>query len=114
MPKNTSAPSPPGPTGAAGPADGEIVVRRPVEGAPGRQGLPVLHGLSGESAGAKAICMHLVVIPPRGAAEAHWHDGHETAIYLLKGRIKTLYGHGLRKSVVLQARHFVITEGIVL
>ena len=44
--------------------------------------------------------MHLVVIPPGGVAEPHYHRDFETAIYVLEGRVETRYGPGLQQSVV--------------
>lgn len=108
MSNTTIARTTPAPAGRAdAAAGGEILVRRPGQGTRSLQGLPVFHGLSRESVGAKAICMHLVQIPPGAAAKAHLHDGHETAIYLLRGRVKTLYGDGLRKSVINEAGDFI-------
>ncbi len=85
----------------------EIVVIRPSATTPTKQGLPNFHGISGQNAGAKAISMNKVVIPPGGAAKAHVHKGYETAIYLIKGRVKTLYGEGLKKSIVNEAGDFL-------
>jgi uncharacterized RmlC-like cupin family protein len=44
--------------------------------------------------------MHLVVIPPGGAAQPHVHRDYETAIYLVRGRIGARYRPGLRHSVI--------------
>jgi uncharacterized RmlC-like cupin family protein len=85
----------------------EIVVIRPSATTPTKQGLPIFQGISGQNAGAKGISMNKVVIPPGGAAKAHRHRGYETAIYLIKGRVKTLYGEGLKKSVVNEAGDFL-------
>ena len=54
-------------------------------------------GISQESAGAKGVCMHLLTIPPGGQAKAHAHAQHETAIYVLSGRVRMRYGEGLRE-----------------
>jgi uncharacterized RmlC-like cupin family protein len=35
------------------------------------------------------------------------HKGYESVIYLLKGRVRTLYGEGLAKSVVNEAGDFL-------
>ena len=51
--------------------------------------------------------MNLVIIPPGGAAEPHLHRNYETAIYLLKGRVETRYGPGLRQSVINEAGDFI-------
>jgi hypothetical protein len=37
-------------------------------------------GISDATAGSTAIGMNLVIIPPGATAEAHYHDGFETAI----------------------------------
>ena len=51
--------------------------------------------------------MNLVVIPPGGKAEPHYHKGFETGIYVLQGRVETRYGEGLKKSVVNEAGDFI-------
>lgn len=88
-------------------AEQEIVTRRADAGTTSRQGLSLFEGISGENAGARAICMHKVVIPAGGAARAHWHDGHETTIYVLRGRVETRFGEGLSRSVVNGAGDFI-------
>lgn len=56
----------------------------------GKQGFSYFEGVSRESAGSHAICMHLLTIPPGGRAKAHKHATHETAIFMLEG-ITTMY-----------------------
>ena len=51
----------------------------------GKQGFSYNEGITRENVGAKAICMHLLTIPPGGRARAHKHATHETAIYMLEG-----------------------------
>ena len=72
-----------------------------------KQGLPIFQGISGQNAGAKHISMNKVIIPPGGAAKAHVHKGYELVIYLIKGRVKTLYGEGLKKEVINEAGDFL-------
>lgn len=86
---------------------GEIVVIRPATSTDSKQGLPLFQGISGQNAGAKGISMNKVVIPPGGAARAHVHKGYESVIYLIKGRVKTLYGAGLEKSIINEAGDFL-------
>ena len=88
-----------------GPTD--IVVVRPAAEAMSRQRLPFFVGISGATVGAKGISMNLIIIPPGGAAEPHLHRGYETAIYLVKGRVETRYGPGLRESVINEAGDFI-------
>jgi uncharacterized RmlC-like cupin family protein len=71
-----------------------IITVRPKETFISKQQLPNFEGISAQSAGTKHLCMHLVVIPPGGKATAHYHDGFETTIYIIKGRAETKYGAG--------------------
>lgn len=83
-----------------------VTVRNP-ERESSKQELAYFPGISGKTAGARHLTMLKVVIPPGGAAKAHVHKGYESAIYLLKGRVETRYGEGLRKSVVNVAGDFL-------
>ena len=87
--------------------NGEIVTIRPSTTTGTKQGLPIFQGISGQNAGAKHISMNKVIIPPGGAAKAHVHKGYELVIYLIKGRVKTLYGEGLKKEVINEAGDFL-------
>lgn len=84
-----------------------IITVRPDVEVMSRQSLPYFVGISEQSAGAKAISMNLIVIPPGGAADAHLHLGYETAIYILEGDVQTFYGEGLKKSTTNQAGDFI-------
>jgi uncharacterized RmlC-like cupin family protein len=88
-------------------ASSDVVTVRPEKGVMTRQRLPYFIGISAATAGAKGICMHMVVIPPGAAAEPHRHVGYETALYILEGRVETRYGPGLRESVINEAGDFV-------
>jgi len=72
-----------------------------------RQRLPYFVGISGQTVGAQGLSMHLVVIPPGAHADPHSHVGHETAIYVLEGRVETRYGEGLAQSVISEAGDFL-------
>jgi len=85
----------------------DIVTVRPDFDIMTRQRLPAFVGISQTTAGATGISMNVVMIPPGGAAEPHLHRGHETAIFLLKGRVETRYGPGLRKSVINETGDFI-------
>lgn len=61
----------------------------------GKQGFDYFEGISRESTGAQAICMHLLEIPPGARARAHLHESHETAIYVLEGAAKMYWGERL-------------------
>jgi uncharacterized RmlC-like cupin family protein len=72
-----------------------------------RQQLPYFVGISANTTGATGISMNLVVIPPGGTAEPHFHANYETAIYLLKGRVETRYGRGLKQTKIAEAGDFI-------
>ena len=84
-----------------------IVTVRPDAETLTRQRLPYFVGISEATVGAKGISMNLVIIPPGGSAEPHLHRDYETAIYLIKGRVETRYGQGLKQSVVNEAGDFI-------
>lgn len=84
-----------------------VIIVKPPDETISRQRLPFFVGISEATAGAKGISMNLIVIPPGGAAEPHLHRGYETAIYLLKGRVETRYGPGLRQSRITEEGDFV-------
>lgn len=85
----------------------DIVTVRPDSTTDTRQNLPNYVGISGLTAGAEGISMNMVIIPPGAKAEPHFHEGFETAIYLLKGQVETLYGENLTKSIVNQEGDFI-------
>lgn len=92
------SPSHPSPTVVAVRPDSEVLTS---------QRLPYFVGISSATAGSGGLSMHLVVIPPGGMSAPHLHRGHETAIYVLAGRVETRYGPGLRDSVISCAGDFL-------
>ena len=89
------------------PKQNRIVTIRPEGTILTKQQLSNFIGISEKTAGSTGLCMHMVVIPPGGAAVPHIHDCYETALYVIKGRAKTLYGEGLSKSVINVAGDFI-------
>jgi len=88
-------------------SEAEIIVIRPTDTTDTKQGLPNFVGISGKNAGTKGISMNKVIIPPGKAAKAHIHKGFESVVYIIRGRVKTLYGEGLKKSVINEAGDFL-------
>ena len=86
---------------------GGVVLVRPEAETMSRQRLPNFVGICGATAGARALSMSLVIVPPGGAAEPHRHRGYETAIYVLKGTVDTRYGPGLKQSVIAREGDFL-------
>ena len=77
------------------------------EGFLGKQGLNYFSGISAESANAEAICMHMLVMPPGASAKPHYHESHETAIYMLEGVTEFLHGPNLEFKERVEAGDYV-------
>jgi len=73
----------------------------------GKQGLDYFAGISAESAGSRAICMHLVEIPPGASARAHYHEAHETAIFMLAGVTEMRHGPNLDQVMRVEEGDFL-------
>lgn len=87
--------------------DGEIVTVRPEFTMDTLQELPNYVGISRDTAGSRGISMNLVVIPAGAKARPHYHEGFETAIYILKGEVQTFYGENLAKSCINKQGDFL-------
>jgi uncharacterized RmlC-like cupin family protein len=73
---------------------------------PGTSGTPRT-GVNGLSAGAQALGLNLAMIPPGSRSMPHYHDGHETALYLVSGETEVWYGTGLAKRSLVRAGDFI-------
>lgn len=87
--------------------DQRVTVIRPNRETMTTQRLPYFLGISADTAGARGLSMHVVVIPPGARADPHIHDGYETAIYVLQGRVETRFGVHLEESVISEAGDFL-------
>ena len=87
--------------------DAEIIVIKTPKELHSKQNLPYFHGISSKSAGSKVLSMNLIIIPPGAAADPHYHDGFESAVYLIQGKVETRYGRKLEKTVINQAGDFI-------
>jgi uncharacterized RmlC-like cupin family protein len=85
----------------------EVRAVRPDREVTTRQRLPYFIGVSGATVGSTGLSMHLLAIPPGARSEPHSHRDHETAIYVLEGRVETRYGAGLARSVISEAGDFL-------
>jgi uncharacterized RmlC-like cupin family protein len=73
----------------------------------GKQGFTYAAAVSAETAGASAIHMQLLTVPPGARAKAHKHEAHETALYVLSGEVGMYYGEKLENHMVTRAGDFV-------
>ena len=96
-------------------ATDSATVERPITcvtlraGAPfvGKQGFNYAPAVSAESVGSSAIHMQLLTVPPGASANAHKHEAHETAIYVLSGEVGMWYGEKLEQHMVSRPGDFV-------
>jgi uncharacterized RmlC-like cupin family protein len=85
----------------------ECTIIRPGGSFSGRQGLAYATGVSAESAGAHAICMHRLTLPPGARARAHLHEQHESSIYVISGHADFWSGPQLEHHVVVGPGDFL-------
>lgn len=95
------------------PQDGEVVTIRPKSAVMSVQKLPYFLGVADTTVGSTGLAMHLVVIPPGGKAECHFHHDFETAIYVLEGDVETRLGLNLEKSSINTAGDFLFIPPFV-
>jgi uncharacterized RmlC-like cupin family protein len=86
---------------------GDVIVIRSGSSYDGKQGMSLATGVSSRSAGAQALCLHLVMIPPGTRGVPHVHDGHESAIYTVSGETEVWHGEGLLQCTVVHAGDFM-------
>lgn len=79
---------------------------RPGESFEGKQGLSYFEGVSAESAGSEGLCMHLVTIPPGASARPHYHEAHESVIFVLEGYSEMRHGPDLEQVMAIRAGDF--------
>ena len=73
----------------------------------GQQGLTYRAGLTGATAGTRALCMTVAVLPPGARAKAHLHRGIETAVYVIQGEAETWFGERLARHVTGRAGDYI-------
>jgi uncharacterized RmlC-like cupin family protein len=73
----------------------------------GKQGLQYFSGVAAETTGSRALCLHMLTIPPGGRAKPHLHENHESAVYVLSGEAGMWYGEGLREHMWTRTGDFV-------
>jgi len=64
-------------------------------------------GAGAVSAGARARGVNLVMIPPGSRGMPHYHDGRETALYLVSGETEIWYGADLAKRSTVRPGDFI-------
>ena len=87
--------------------DGDVITVTSPDAILSKQKLKQFVGISSDTAGATGLSMNLIIIPPGGTAEAHFHNDFESAVYLVRGRVETHFGKYMEKSVINEAGDFI-------
>jgi uncharacterized RmlC-like cupin family protein len=84
-----------------------VVAIRPADEIDAKRNFHYFEGISERTAGSRHLAMQRLVIPPGARAAPHSHNGYETAIYVVAGRVQTFFGEGLAESIVSEAGDYV-------
>jgi uncharacterized RmlC-like cupin family protein len=86
---------------------------RTVDAYTGKQGPTYFGGISAESVGSTGLWLGRVEIAPGARTKAHYHEHHETAIYILQGETGVWFGDNLENYLVAAAGdYFYIPAGV--
>lgn len=85
----------------------------PAEKQEAKRNFHYFEGISSSNTGSTQIAMQRLVIPPGAKATPHSHDGYETAIYILRGRVETKFGEKLEQSIFSEKGDFVFIPPFV-
>lgn len=73
-------------------------------------GLSYNVGINEKTVGAKEFSMNVATVPPGGIAKAHIHVDFEVGLYILKGKLKHIYGDRLERTIYNEAGDFIFIE----
>jgi uncharacterized RmlC-like cupin family protein len=86
---------------------GECRIVRASEAYRGKQGLEYFGGISAQSTGSRGLCMHLLEMPPGASARPHYHEKHESAVFVLEGAAAMRHGPKLEHLDHVKAGDFI-------
>jgi len=71
-------------------------------------------GVTFQTSGSRALALQLIKVSADEAEAAHVHEGHETALYLLKGTLVVRHGDWLQEETVVRpGEFFYLPAGVV-
>lgn len=89
------------------PSEDHCIAIKPLARSQSKQGHHVYEGISAQSAGARALCLHVIAIPAGGRARAHLHENHESAVYQVQGETVCWYGERLQHRITVRQGEMV-------
>ena len=75
--------------------------------AEGRTGVTYAAGISAATAGASGVCLQLASLPPGARSRAHLHADHESAAYVVHGRMVLWSGARLEHRMIAAPGDFL-------
>lgn len=82
---------------------GDRVVIRSTQCYQGERGAGLTPPDGRGTAGARRLCLHVVMIPPGARGTAHYHEGCERTVYTVSGETEVWHGTGLVRRTVARA-----------
>jgi uncharacterized RmlC-like cupin family protein len=73
-------------------------------------GIHYKQGISGKNAGTQALSMNIATVPPGAVAFSHIHVEFEVILYILEGRVRHIFGPGLRETIDNEAGDFIYIQ----
>jgi uncharacterized RmlC-like cupin family protein len=73
----------------------------------GLQGFTYVAGLTGATAGSRALCMTALALPDGARAKTHLHQSVETAVYVLEGEAEMYFGERLEHLLHARAGEYI-------
>jgi uncharacterized RmlC-like cupin family protein len=73
----------------------------------GRTGVTYAAGVSAATAGASGLCLQIASLPPGARASAHLHARHESAAYVVEGKVVLWFGERLEERIEGGAGDFI-------
>lgn len=93
---------------------GFLIVNASEQGVEERHGFARSWALTPENTGFRDIRICSGIIPPHTATTPHWHTECETAIYIIKGRVKVYIGPGLAQCYEAGSGDFIyVGKGLI-
>ncbi len=73
----------------------------------GKQGPTYAGAISAESVGSPGLWLGKITLAPGARTKAHYHEAHETAMYVISGEAELWFGNELREHEVIRAGEYL-------
>ena len=73
----------------------------------GKQGPRYAGAISAESVGSQGVWFGSITLGPGARTKAHYHEAHETAMYVVSGEADMWFGEGLQEHDIIRAGEYL-------